>query len=169
MVSRQETARPLLTPGEVMQMSQDDAVVLVSGLSPVRAKKLRHYQDANFTSRLLAPPSLVGVEYPDRPQPRTDDWQGQARPVDQRPSTLPVRDPLQSVDDDGGLKPQLALFDEAAPDRGEALSGEEQLFEDEPDTAADRSQMQRAAGAAGGTLQRAHAVARDDDDLLPAF
>ena len=31
MVSRQETARPLLTPGEVMQLPPDDAVLMVSG------------------------------------------------------------------------------------------------------------------------------------------
>ena len=31
MVSRQETARPLLTPGEVMQLPPDDELVLVSG------------------------------------------------------------------------------------------------------------------------------------------
>jgi type IV secretion system protein VirD4 len=40
MVSRQETARPLLTPGEVMQLPNDDELVLVSGCSPIRAKKL---------------------------------------------------------------------------------------------------------------------------------
>ena len=34
MVSRQETARPLLTPGEVMQLPHDDELVLVSGCHP---------------------------------------------------------------------------------------------------------------------------------------
>jgi type IV secretion system protein VirD4 len=167
MVSRQETARPLLTPGEVMQLSADDAIVLVSGLSPVRAKKLRHYQDANFTSRLLAPPSLAGVEYSDRPEPRGDDWQGQVRPIDQRLSTLPFRDLIQTADEDGGLKQQLPLFDETVSDRDAAFSGEGQLFDDDP--AVDRNQMQRAAGTASGAIKRAHAVTRDDDDLLPAF
>ncbi len=76
---------------------------------------------------------------------------------------------MQSADEDGGLKQQLPLFDEAVPDQSDALSGEERLFEDEADPAADRSQMQRAAGAASGTIRRAHAVTRDDDDLLPAF
>ena len=37
MVSRQETARPLLTPGEVMQLPPADELVLVSGLPPIRA------------------------------------------------------------------------------------------------------------------------------------
>ena len=58
MVSRQETARALLTPGEVMQLPPAEAIVLVSGLAPVRALKLRHYEDENFTSRLLSAPQL---------------------------------------------------------------------------------------------------------------
>src|SRR6185312_6308046 len=36
MISRQETARPLLTPGEVMQLPPADELVLVSGLAPIR-------------------------------------------------------------------------------------------------------------------------------------
>ena len=38
-VSRQETARPLLTPGEVMQLPPADELVLVSGIPPIRAWK----------------------------------------------------------------------------------------------------------------------------------
>ncbi|MCF6238050.1 MAG: conjugal transfer protein TraG [Candidatus Marinimicrobia bacterium] len=57
MVSRQETARPLLTPGEVMQLPVDDELLLVSGLAPIRAKKLKYYEDRNFTERLLPAPS----------------------------------------------------------------------------------------------------------------
>ncbi len=90
MVSRQETARPLLTPGEVMQFPQDEAIVLVSGLAPVRARKLRHYEDANFTSRLLPPPQLSDSTYADRPRSRADDWHGQVRPIDLRLATLPL-------------------------------------------------------------------------------
>jgi type IV secretion system protein VirD4 len=169
MVSRQETARPLLTPGEVMQLSPDDAIVLVSGLSPVRAKKLRHYEDANFAGRLLAPPPLEGAVYADRPKPRPDDWQGQVRPVDPRLSTLPFRDLMQGADEEGGLKQQLTIFQHSPRERVDALSAEERLFEDETDSAADRNQMQRASGASAGSIRRVHAVTRDDDDLLPAF
>ena len=50
MVSRQETARPLLTPGEVMQLPNDDELVLVSGCQPIRAKKARYYEDAGAES-----------------------------------------------------------------------------------------------------------------------
>src|SRR5215475_6680480 len=59
MVNRQETARPLLTPGEVVQLPPDQAIVLVSGLAPIRALKLRRYEDANFGARLRSPPLLA--------------------------------------------------------------------------------------------------------------
>jgi type IV secretion system protein VirD4 len=39
MVSRSETARQLLTQGEVMQLPPDEEIVMVSGVQPIRAKK----------------------------------------------------------------------------------------------------------------------------------
>lgn len=168
MVSRQETARPLLTPGEVMQLPPDQAIVLVSGLAPVRAIKLRHYEDANFVGRLRKPPSLAGDVYPDRPPTRLDDWRGEVRTTDLRLATLPYRELMQTGGEEGSLKQQLPLFDEAAPVVNEARAFEERLLDDESDVAADRSQMQQAASASG-TVRRAHAVTRDDDDLLPSF
>src|SRR5579864_4011659 len=166
MVSRQETARPLLTPGEVMQLPQDEAIVLVSGLAPIRAKKLRHYQDENFTSRLQPPPHRDGRVRADRLRPRPDDWSGEVRNFDVRLGTLPFKDLIRGGDDDGGLKQQLTLFDELAPDAADQRRGETPILDDETDTMADGQQMQRAALA---TVRRAHAVTRDDDDVLPAF
>ena len=106
MVSRQETARPLLTPGEVMQLPPDEEVVMVSGHPPIRAAKLRYYQDRNFTGRVLAPPVLAAGAYADRPAARPDDWSGLAVPA--------VSDASGTGDaggfaDEGGhqLKPEL--------------------------------------------------------------
>jgi len=76
MVSRQETARALLTPGEVMQLPPTDELVLVAGLAPIRAKKLRYFEDANFKARLGAAPELADDGYADRPVVRADDWSG---------------------------------------------------------------------------------------------
>ena len=106
MVSRQETARPLLTPGEVMQLPPDDAVVMVSGHPPIKAKKLRYYQDRNFTTRALAAPVLAAVPYADRPAARPDDWSGGA------PLAAPVATSggdTSGFADEGGhqLKPEL--------------------------------------------------------------
>jgi type IV secretion system protein VirD4 len=72
MVSRQETARPLLTPGEVMQLPPDDELVLVSGVPPIRAKKVRYFDDPRLTERVLPPPKSGP---PDRGcSVRMDDW-----------------------------------------------------------------------------------------------
>jgi type IV secretion system protein VirD4 len=70
MVSRQETARPLLTPGEVMQLLPGDELVLVSGVPPIRAKKARYFEDPRLTERVLAP--LDVRKQNGTPPP--DDW-----------------------------------------------------------------------------------------------
>ncbi|QEH81567.1 conjugal transfer protein TraG [Sphingomonas sp. C8-2] len=84
MVSRQETARALLTPGEIMQLPATDEIVLSAGHPPVRAKKLRYFEDRSFTARLLPAPALVQGPYPDAPPPRSDDWNGRVRAADSR-------------------------------------------------------------------------------------
>src|SRR5712672_2817457 len=70
MVSRQETARPLLTAGEVMQLPPNDELVLMSGCPPIRAKKARYFQDKRFAERVLPPPKLGRTSEPTAP----DDW-----------------------------------------------------------------------------------------------
>src|SRR5205814_4374958 len=72
MVSRQETARPLLAPGEVMQLPADDELVLVSGLPPIRAKKARYFEDPRLTERLLPRPKLATLVR--EGSVSTDDW-----------------------------------------------------------------------------------------------
>jgi len=99
-VSRQETARALLTPGEVMQLPPDDEIVMVSGHPPVRAKKLRYYEDSNFTSRVRPPPALSAEGYRDRPPVRPDDWTGIVPPS--LPPSLVSASVTESFDDDGG-------------------------------------------------------------------
>lgn len=58
MVSRQETARPLLTAGEIMQLPTFDEIVLVSSCPPIRARKIRYFQDSCLKERVLPPPRL---------------------------------------------------------------------------------------------------------------
>jgi len=99
MVSRQETSRPLLTPGEVMQLPPSDELVLVSGLAPIRARKLRYYEDRNFTARVLSPPALAEDCYPDVPAQRPHDWVDAVRIADVKLATADGSD-----DGDGGLQ-----------------------------------------------------------------
>jgi type IV secretion system protein VirD4 len=73
MVSRQETARPLLTPGEVMQLPTTDELVLVSGIPPIRARKVRYYEDVQLKRRILVSPVLP-IAYGKGSSSRGDDW-----------------------------------------------------------------------------------------------
>lgn len=56
MVSRSETARALLTPGEIMQLPVDDEIVMLAGLHPIRAKKAHYFKDRRLSARILPPP-----------------------------------------------------------------------------------------------------------------
>jgi type IV secretion system protein VirD4 len=56
MVSRSETARQLLTQGEVMQLPPDEEIVMVSGVQPIRAKKAAYYADPRLAARIMPPP-----------------------------------------------------------------------------------------------------------------
>jgi type IV secretion system protein VirD4 len=67
MVSRSETARPLLTPGEVMQLPPADEIIMIAGVPPIRAKKARYFEDRRFTGRVLPPPSLVTQQAASKP------------------------------------------------------------------------------------------------------
>lgn len=169
MVSRQETARPLLTPGEVMQLPPADALVLVSGLAPIRAKKLRYYEDRNFTRRLADPPLLADGVYRDRPPARPNDWGGQVRGPHAGLSA--AIDDDARADEEGGLQQQRhpGLFDEhmvraidEAPAAGLGLG------EDEGDVVADRQALARTASQPV-TRARAMNEGAGRQDLLPNF
>lgn len=156
MVSRQETARPLLTPGEVMQLPQADEIVMVAGLPPTRAKKLRYYEEPAFRDRVLPAPTLSERGYPDSPPARGDDWTGAApigaQAADTAEAALP--DPAN-----GGIRqePELPEHEAIVPARDPA--GEFAILEDEPD---DEPQRQRTMAALQRQVARNAAIDRGD-------
>jgi type IV secretion system protein VirD4 len=168
MVSKQETARALLTPGEVMQLPSTDALVLVSSLPPIRAKKLRYFEDANFTGRVLAVPELGPGPYRDRPAPRPTDWGGQVRGLHQ---DLQTREAGDGVDpDEGGRGQQFQPeIGEIARPGGPSL---DQPIGEEDEGAVQDDALGRLRQAA--SIGKAHAMNEGDhrshhDDILPAF
>ncbi|HKN31457.1 MAG TPA: conjugal transfer protein TraG [Roseiarcus sp.] len=143
MVSRQETARPLLTPGEVMQLPHDDELVLVSGCQPIRAKKARYYEDAELKTRILPPPTLSGHAVPpglEGLKTAPSDWAGAivATPA------APVEDPANA-----GIRrePELPEHEEIAPVPRKAINEFEPIDEDADDEPQRRRMMQRTMGA----------------------
>ena len=130
MVSRQETARPLLTPGEVMQLPSDEAVVMVSGLAPIRAKKIRYFIDTNFKPRVLPAPELQPGQYADSPAARMDDWSGMVVAVTADASAGSFADD-ESIEDGGPrLQPELAEV-EHGPDYDDATTSDLFLLDED--------------------------------------
>ncbi len=97
MVSRQETARPLLTPGEVMQLPPADEVVMAAGIPPIRAKKVRYFEDGQFQARILEPPDPTKNVVQ-----RADDWS--ERPLPSRPELHDPEATRSEGDQDGQSK-----------------------------------------------------------------
>jgi type IV secretion system protein VirD4 len=93
MVSRQETARALLTPGEVMQLPPSDEIVMIAGIPPIRAKKARYYEDARFGERILPPPELQR-----RAEVPADEWSKLPIPV--QPMAATASDAQEQDDED---------------------------------------------------------------------
>ena len=145
MISRQETARPLLTPGEVMQLPPDDELVLVSGCAPIRAKKARYYEDPELKARILQPPTLSNPRPTRRDEtpslPPDGGWAGAVVPP---PAATATEDPANA-----GIRrePELPEHEEIVPE-SKAPVQEFEPMDEEPDDEVQRQRiMQRTFGA----------------------
>jgi len=165
MVSRQETSRPLLTPGEVMQLPPTEALVLVSGLPPIRALKLRYFEDRGFEQRLLPAPALGEGAYLDRPEPRPEDWSGRTMILAPQLDGLACPDAERSglgQERHQGLPPQRRAR-QPHPDQLELLAEAEEAANPVVDAAMDRMRPLPPVIAA-------HAINEGSGpDLMPSF
>ena len=154
MVSRQETARALLTPGEIMQLPPDDEIILVSGAAPIRAQKVRYFRDAQLTARIHKSPSVeasaaIGTA-------GTDDWSSLQPIVPSKASSMNK----PTADADGGIRrePEIPEHEDAAPEL--PFPREEfAALEDEPD---DEAQRARAMQTRFRNVARQAALDPDD-------
>jgi type IV secretion system protein VirD4 len=141
MISRQETARPLLTPGEVMQLPASDELLLVAGVPPILAKKARYFDDRRFKERIFPPPVLTCPTHES----------GQGAPVDacwnlsllNVISAIPTADAITADEDsaNAGIRrePELPVHEEIVPVEREPHSEFDLL--DEPDTDAIKARV----------------------------
>jgi len=141
MVSRSETARPLLTPGEVMQLPATDEIVMAAGVHPIRAKKARYFEDRRFKERILPSPDPTKC----RRSTRKDAW-SELKP--QQPDAV-LAAQLDKAEDaaNGGLRREPELPDHVAIAKettGPAAADEFAIMlDDEPEDAARQRQALR--------------------------
>jgi len=156
MVSRQETARPLLTPGEVMQLPPDDELVLMSGCAPIRAKKARYFEDPEMAARVFPPPALNSPKPPSTderpPIPSGGDWAGAVV----APAASDTEDPANA-----GIRrePELPEHEEIVPEPLKPVH-EFDPMDEEPD---DEAQRQRIMQRTFGTVARQVSLDPGDD------
>ncbi len=142
MVSRQETARPLLTPGEIMQLPPSDEIVMVAGTPPLRATKARYYEDARFKERILTPPDIASVPTNSSRAP-SDDWSNRVVAVPSGRASLAANgaegDPANA-----GIRrePELPEHEEIVAPSPPPVR-EFELLDDEPDIDAAKARAMR--------------------------
>lgn len=151
MVSRQETARALLTPGEVMQLSPQEELIFVAGAPPIRARKIRYYADVQLAARVR--PLATG--YARFRSTVVSEWTAVAdisRPESPRPAEAP---------DEGGLKrePELPGLVSKRP----APTNEPEV----PDAETDGDETPQGAQLQRRLAGVARQAAMDPDDGIP--
>lgn len=141
MVSRQETARPLLTPGEVMQLPPTDEIVMVAGTPPIRATKARYFEDTRFMERVLTPPDPASAP---AAHPSSDDWSGRIVTA-AKATAASTASGIEGDPANAGIRrePELPEHEEITPPPP-PLSREFELLDDEPDVDAAKANAMRA-------------------------
>lgn len=152
-VSSQETPRALMTPGEVLQLPAGEALVLVSGTPPIRARKLTYFTDRNFTERCLPPPRLLRAADGKDARRTADDWSGNTRSVDAR-----LDQPWSDLVSSAGRAPELEPEPERSPQLAGASDADLDLLRDDEASA--------PSIAAGDDTAAVRVI---DDDLGPVL
>ncbi|WP_374345398.1 conjugal transfer protein TraG [Phenylobacterium sp.] len=140
MVSRQETARPLMTPGEIMQLPPSEEIVMVAGTPPIRATKARYFEDARLQERIITPPELAAAP---ANAAASDDWSGRVVAAAGQTGAI-------GAGEDGGdpanagirREPELPEHEEIIPPP--TPTQEFELLDDEPDVDAAKANAMRS-------------------------
>ena len=113
MVADQETSRPLLDAAEICKLPSSDLILLVAGLPPIKAKRLKYYERPELAARANLPPLELreGGPYPFRPRQHPNPWAGRGAEVSITGSAAATTDmqPLGEL-----VKPAPTLSEEGA-------------------------------------------------------
>jgi type IV secretion system protein VirD4 len=112
-VSRSDVERPLLEPGEVRALSDQEQLVFVPGHRPLRARKLRYDRREPFRSRAAeAPP---GPEAPvDTPGAPPHPWAGRRALGEDLTASLPLFKEVAAAMDDKKAAKAAEIYERVA-------------------------------------------------------
>jgi type IV secretion system protein VirD4 len=159
MVSRSETARALVTTGEMMSFPKTEEIVMVAGLPPIRAKKAKYYQDAQFRARILPAPA----DQPTKRLAPTDGWTNQPA-IAPNPTLLAICEERDDDTANSGLRREPELPDHVAIVPETTPKAPDKEFEIVEDEEADEVARQRQAlSRSQSGLARQVSLDPDDD------
>lgn len=151
MVSKAESARALLTPGEIMQLPADEEIVMLAGVAPIRARKARYFKDPRLAAR-IAPPPLPGR----LPPATTPSWSDRPAIAIEAPAVHP--DATRLVEGEG---PEPRMLEPPLDPPEPRAAASEFDFEDDPTDDLVALEARRLGRRLAGTARQA---AMDPDD-----
>ncbi|HEX4712534.1 type IV secretory system conjugative DNA transfer family protein [Phenylobacterium sp.] len=95
-VSHSEVERPLLEPGEIRSLPDDEQLMFVAGCRPLRTRKLRYDRKEPFRSRANASPPDQAVRI-DTPGAPPHPWAGRRALGEDRAAGLPLFKEVEAV------------------------------------------------------------------------
>lgn len=113
-VSRSEVERPLLEPGEIRALPDDEQLVFVAGFRPLRTRKLRYDRREPFRSRAAEPPPdpALGTDTPSAP---AHPWAGRRALGEDRTATLPLfKEVAAAMDDKKAVARAAEIYERVA-------------------------------------------------------
>ena len=115
MISKSETARALLTPGEIQELPKTDEIVMMAGAHPIRAKKAQYYRDKRLAARVISPPKVSAAA---KEAGARDDWHGMIAKIPAATKTGTMREDQPEADpENAGIRtePELPIHEDIAP------------------------------------------------------
>jgi len=150
-VTYREERRPLLLPGDVRQLPRDTQLIFVSGVKPLKTKKLRFDQEPILAQRLIrASGKSVRLS-------TAHDW------VDVRPLGLLPEKPAEKKKPVRSARPLSSRID------GRHEDGQHEMFSDDDLRQHLPAAPRDAGGTAIGTAGQAQSSDADADRMPPAI
>jgi type IV secretion system protein VirD4 len=115
-VSRSEIDRPLLEPGEIRAIRDDEQLVFVAGRRPFRTRKLKYDRRKPFRRRAAIPPPDPEAAV-DAPGPVRHPWAGRQSLGEDPSAALPrFKEAVAAMDDRKAIERAAGLYRRSAQD-----------------------------------------------------